>query len=180
MWTSLFAGTKAFLLPILFTHTPQWNTQHLWWCGVVFLFMAMVVCTLCQKARAWMQKRTSMCWTNLSWPSPTSMGVQFFSKIPHLTIQLSLWTNGWNLSIQLLDWPGNSPHLYPIENLWMLIKKRVSAKSCSSLGDLQNAIQTVWCTEFSAELCQNMAKSMPKQISAVLKNIGYPTEYSYY
>uniref|UniRef100_A0A8C1LG47 Tc1-like transposase DDE domain-containing protein n=1 Tax=Cyprinus carpio TaxID=7962 RepID=A0A8C1LG47_CYPCA len=25
----------------------------------------------------------------------------------------------------ILDWPGNSPDLYPIENLWSVFKRRV-------------------------------------------------------
>nr|XP_047127833.1 uncharacterized protein LOC124808667 [Hydra vulgaris] len=80
-------------------------------------------------------------------------------------------------SVMLLDWPGNSPDLNLIENLWMLIKKRISAKSYSSLDGLKNAIRHVWCTEITSGLCKNLAKTMPKRISAVLKNKGYPSKY---
>jgi len=31
-------------------------------------------------------------------------------------------------SIQLLEWPGNSPNLNPIENLWELMKRRLAKK----------------------------------------------------
>lgn len=93
----------------------------------------------------------------------------------HTAKSVKQWLGSKN--IQLLDWPGNSPDLNPIENLWMLIKKRVSAKNCSSLDGLKNAIRHVWCTEITSGLCENLAKSMPKRISAVLKNKGYPTKY---
>ncbi len=80
-------------------------------------------------------------------------------------------------NIEVLSWPGNSPDLNPIENLWMLVKKKISARNCSSLDDLRNAIRSVWCTEITTELCKKLVASMPKRIAAVLKNKGYPTKY---
>ena len=30
--------------------------------------------------------------------------------------------------VEVLDWPGNSPDLNPIENLWQVLKRKVRAK----------------------------------------------------
>lgn len=79
--------------------------------------------------------------------------------------------------ICLLDWPGNSPDLNPIENLWFLIKKRVSERNCSTLDQLKGTIKSVWCTEITRELCQNLVHSMPKRLTSVIKNKGFPTKY---
>lgn len=42
------------------------------------------------------------------------------------------------------DWPGNSPNLNPIENLWALIKRELRGKITSSLSMLEATIRDVW------------------------------------
>ena len=39
-------------------------------------------------------------------------------------------------NVQVLDWPGNSPDLNPIENLWNLMKVKVAEKYPSNLNEL--------------------------------------------
>jgi transposase len=34
--------------------------------------------------------------------------------------------------IGMLNWPGNSPDMNPIENLWSMLKKRVGKMDCST------------------------------------------------
>ena len=38
--------------------------------------------------------------------------------------------------VKVLDWPGNSPGLNPIKNLWMVIKNKVAEKQASSAKEL--------------------------------------------
>ena len=45
--------------------------------------------------------------------------------------------------IQVLDWPGNSLNLNPIENLWTLLKAKLSEKQPASAMELQKAIKKV-------------------------------------
>ena len=46
---------------------------------------------------------------------------------------------------RVLNWPGNSPDLNPIENLWVVLKKNASEQQPSSLlKHLENVIKTVW------------------------------------
>lgn len=79
--------------------------------------------------------------------------------------------------IEVLDWPGNSPDLNPIENLWILMKRKIALRRPKSLPELRNAIQSVWVTDISRDCCQNLINSMPTRISLVLKAKGMPTRY---
>ena len=70
--------------------------------------------------------------------------------------------------VKVLDWPGNSPDLNPIENLWMVMKDKVTEKQLSSLPDLCWAIKEVWVKEISKEYCANLVNSMPQRLAAVI------------
>ena len=45
--------------------------------------------------------------------------------------------------IQIFDWPGNSPDLNPIENLWTILKDKVSETQPTNTKMLGQAIKEV-------------------------------------
>ena len=71
--------------------------------------------------------------------------------------------------IKLLDWPGNSPDLNPIENLWELLKRRVVRRVPKNMQDLTFWIKYTWCREITPDLCRKLEHSMPQRIAQVLK-----------
>lgn len=81
------------------------------------------------------------------------------------------------IGVLAMDWPGNSPDLNPIENLWHILKVRVTKKKPRTLRDLDRIIEEVWYTGISAETLQNLTNSMPDRIQAVIKNKGGSTKY---
>ena len=80
-------------------------------------------------------------------------------------------------NINLLKWPGNSPDLNPIKNLWTNMKNKVSEKQPLSGAELVKAIKEVWVKEIFKEYCQSLIESMPRRIKAMIKNRGGHTKY---
>ena len=69
----------------------------------------------------------------------------------------------------MLKWPGNSPDLNPIENLWTLIKKKVSTLNPTTLDELKWTIKEIWCKDTDQNVCKNLTNSMPSRIQKVIK-----------
>ena len=79
--------------------------------------------------------------------------------------------------IKVLNWPGNSPDLNPIENLWEVLKNKVADKQPSSAKHLKDAIKEVWICELSSAYCRTLVESMPRRLEMVIKNNGGHTKY---
>jgi transposase len=68
-------------------------------------------------------------------------------------------------------WPGNSPDLNPIENLWSILKRRVKKQNPTNSDQLQALIMQEWAA-ISQDMAQKLIDSMPGWIAEVLKKKG--------
>lgn len=80
--------------------------------------------------------------------------------------------------VNVLPWPGNSPDLSPIENLWAILKRRINKHNCSNKNELINEILNVWArTNDLHEISRSLIDSMPRRIDACIKARGGPIHY---
>ena len=75
--------------------------------------------------------------------------------------------------IELLEWPPNSPDLSPIENLWSLLKHRLSETSPipANKADLKTTVLAIW-NSLQPNECSNLALHLPQRIKKCLANKG--------
>ena len=93
---------------------------------------------------------------------------------PHSAKSTQAWCE--NSHIHMLDWPANSPHLNPMENLWGIVKKKLHKHQPNTCEQLKDAMKTCW-NEVTPHECQQLIHSMPRRIEAVIKARGDATKY---
>jgi len=94
----------------------------------------------------------------------------------HTSGRASKWFK--NHQYQVLSWPSQSLDLNPIEHLWWHLKRKVADYEVSPNGilELWDRVEEEW-NKIEPEVCQNLIRSMPRRIEAVLKAKGGYTKY---
>lgn len=94
----------------------------------------------------------------------------------HKTREVRDWFDSEGIPL-LEPWPGNSPDLNIIENIWRIMKCKVAQMNPTSEKHLVECIKKVWVAEISDSLCKSLARSMPDRIKQVLVNKGCHSKY---
>lgn len=76
----------------------------------------------------------------------------------------------------LYPWPGNSPDLNPIENLWSIVDAKVQARGCKSFEEFQQAVLAEM-KAVTRSLCAKLCNSMSKRLTLTRKNKGGRIRY---
>lgn len=96
-------------------------------------------------------------------PCHTSRKVQQFMK---------------NNNINTMTWPGNSPDLNPIENLWGIVKKKLRKHDCTTKTKLIEAILQTWFHDAEIKkMCSTLVHSMPNRVQSVIAAKGGHIKY---
>ena len=94
---------------------------------------------------------------------------------PHTAKSVTQWLR--DCEVQFIeDWPGNSPDLNPIENLWQIVKKDLQGKDVSSVPKLEREIRASW-DRIDSQILRNLALSVPMRLKDVIRRKGNPTKY---
>ena len=83
-----------------------------------------------------------------------------------------------NKKIPVLDWPGNSPDMNPIENIWAILKKEMAKDMITTKSELIEKLKEVWHNNPRiAENIKTSISSMPRRLGALIKAKGGTTKY---
>lgn len=74
-------------------------------------------------------------------------------------------------------WPAGSPDLNPIENLWNFFQNAMVEHDPKSFDSFKNVLVDSWWSDISQGYIQNLYKSMPRRVQAVLDADGKMTKY---
>jgi hypothetical protein len=80
--------------------------------------------------------------------------------------------------IGMLDWPGNSPDMHPVENFGSILKAHLGKMDCSTEERMVTNVMKVWFHDSGVRsVCSKLIEAMPKCIQQVILakrgNISY-------
>lgn len=78
---------------------------------------------------------------------------------------------------EVMDWPGNSPDLNPIENAWSYMKNQLRKKDISSVPKLSEEIKLMWTKDMSRAYFKKLSDSMPRRMKLVIEAKSDMTKY---
>ncbi len=78
--------------------------------------------------------------------------------------------------VTVLPWPSMSPDQNPIENVWQLLKIKISKKKINTTMRLKAELTKEW-NQLSIELAKNLVGSMKRRVAALIESGGDYTMY---
>lgn len=78
--------------------------------------------------------------------------------------------------INILDWPGNSPDLNPIENVWAYVQRRLPKLLPRNSREFEGWIHEAW-KAVPTSYIQKLIRSMPNRVQEVVRKKGDLTHY---
>ena len=80
--------------------------------------------------------------------------------------------------IQVLHWPGNSPDLNPIENLWSIVKSEQKKRDSGTKDKLKQVVIDIWFSNVKIQqYCRTLVDSMPSRVQQIIRNNGGHINY---
>jgi transposase len=81
------------------------------------------------------------------------------------------------LHIHLIKWPGNSPDLNPIENVWAWIKHQLKEDHPTKIQEVQQEITRLWVLTMDDSPYKKLVESMLNRLQEVVSREGNTTHY---
>lgn len=91
--------------------------------------------------------------------------------------EIDKWNDRGEFHVDLLErWPGNSPDLNPIENVWAWVDSKVQAMGCKTFDEFTAAVDSTF-QNIPKTMLSNLAGSMRKRLQLVIDNDGAKCGY---
>jgi hypothetical protein len=91
--------------------------------------------------------------------------------------EICSWNCKGNFHVELVEnWPGNSPDLNPIENVWAWVDRRVQAMGCKTFVQFKAAVDKSFA-EIPRPMLKNLVRSMRGRLLKVVEYDGDKTGY---
>lgn len=88
----------------------------------------------------------------------------------------STWNFLQGKGVEVLPWPGNSPDLNPIENVWSVVQKSLPRELPRNAQQLEEWVRAAW-KRVPVSYIRKLLRSMPRRVREVVKANGGQTRY---
>lgn len=108
------------------------------------------------------------------WNMPLAWTFQHDNDPKHSSRLVKSWL--MDNKVRVMSWPAQSPDLNPIENMWMMMKRKIGKKIFKNGAELYTEVEKEW-NNISPDYINKLIESMPKRCQAVIRSNGYATKY---
>ena len=107
----------------------------------------------------------------------SSMQPLYADSVPaHRSKVVKKWLKDNHMPV--LEWPGNSPDLNPIENAWNYMKNKVQEAQPTNINSLKEVLTKLWI-HMDAEYFKKLAESMSNRLRKVIQAKGTSQNISF-
>ncbi len=152
--------------------SPVWSFHSQWWFGLPCHLLVLVHCVF------WVHSQRSHLPGNFRAADKLYGDADFIFQQDLAPAHTAEGTKSWfnDHGVTVLDWPANSPDLNPIENLSVIVKRKMRDTRPNIADELKATVKETWAS-IPPQQCHKLITSMPRRIEAVIKAKGAPTKY---